>query len=237
MQAAQQALQERIDSGQLAVPAGVSYRFAGTYENQVRSAKRLTVLVPVALAIIFVLLYLQFRRTTTTLMIFAGVALAASGGFLLIWAYGQSWFMSFSPFGVDLQRLFHIGDTRMTVAVWVGFLALFGIATDNGVIVATYLMQLFRGKSPGSVAEVHDLVTEAGQRRVRPCVMTTATTLLALLPVVTSQGRGADLMVPMALPSVGGVVLALVTLFTVPVLYSIGEERELKKRQQASRQS
>lgn len=232
--AAQRSLQKRIDSGELVIPAGVSYRFAGTYENQIRSTKRLMVLVPLALAIIFVLLYLQFRRTTTALMIFAGVALAASGGFLLIWAYGQSWFMSFSPFGVDLRHLFHVGDTRLTVAVWVGFLALFGISTDNGVIVATYLMQLFRGKSPSSVSEVHQLVIEAGQRRVRPCVMTTATTLLALLPVVTSQGRGADLMVPMALPSIGGVVLALVTLFTVPVLYSIGEERRLKQRQTVS---
>ncbi|MBT8464929.1 MAG: efflux RND transporter permease subunit [Deltaproteobacteria bacterium] len=228
--AAQRALRERIEAGELVIPAGVSYRFAGTYENQIRSAKRLMVLVPLALAIIFVLLYLQFRRTTTALMVFAGVALAASGGFLLIWAYGQSWFMNMAPFGVDLRHLFHIGDTRMTVAVWVGFLALFGIATDNGVIVATYLMQLFRGKSPGSVGEVHELVIQAGQRRVRPCVMTTATTLLALLPVVTSPGRGSDLMVPMALPSIGGVVLALVTLFTVPVLYSIGEERRVKRR-------
>jgi Cu(I)/Ag(I) efflux system membrane protein CusA/SilA len=232
--AAQGALKERIESGELVIPAGVSYRFAGTYENQIRSAKRLMVLVPLALAIIFVLLYLQFRRTTTALMVFAGVALAASGGFLLIWAYGQSWFMNITPFGVDLRHLFHVGDTRMTVAVWVGFLALFGIATDNGVIVATYLMQRFRGKSPTSVSEVHGLVIQAGQRRVRPCVMTTATTLLALLPVVTSPGRGSDLMVPMALPSVGGVVFALVTLFTVPVLYSIGEERRLRKRRRQS---
>ncbi|MGB5704982.1 MAG: efflux RND transporter permease subunit [Polyangiales bacterium] len=231
--AAQRALQERIASGDLVVPAGVSYRFAGTYENQIRSAKRLMVLVPLALAIIFLLLYLQFRRTSTALMIFAGVALAGAGGFLLIWAYNQSWFLNISPFGVDLRHLFHVGDTRMTVAVWVGFLALFGIATDNGVIVATYLMQLFRVATPASVGEVHDLVVEAGQRRVRPCIMTTATTLLALLPVVTAQGRGSDLMVPMALPSVGGVVLALVTLFTVPVLYSIGEERQLEKRRRA----
>ncbi len=232
--AAQRALQERIEAAELVIPAGVSYRFAGTYENQIRSAKRLMVLVPLALAIIFVLLYLQFRSTTTALMVFAGVALAASGGFLLIWAYGQSWFVNIAPFGVDLRNLFHVGDTRMTVAVWVGFLALFGIATDNGVIVATYLMQLFRGKSPTSVSQVHELVIQAGQRRVRPCVMTTATTLLALLPVVTSPGRGSDLMVPMALPSVGGVVFALVTLFTVPVLYSIGEERRLRQRQRRS---
>ena len=231
--AAQRALQQRIASGELVVPAGVSYRFAGTYENQIRSAKRLMVLVPLALAIIFVLLYLQFRRTSTALMVFAGVALAGSGGFLLIWAYGQSWFMNIAPFGVDLRHLFHVGDTRMTVAVWVGFLALFGIATDNGVIVGTYLMQLFRGKVPSSVSEVHELVITAGARRVRPCIMTTATTLLALLPVVTSPGRGSDLMVPMALPSVGGVLLALVTLYTVPVLYSIGEERSLQRRQRS----
>jgi Cu(I)/Ag(I) efflux system membrane protein CusA/SilA len=224
-----------LDSGELEIPEGVSYRFAGTYENQIRSAKRLAILVPVALAIIFVLLYLQFRRTTTSLMIFAGVALAASGAFLLIWAYGQPWFLNIEPFGVDLQRLFNVGDMRMTVAVWVGFLALFGIATDNGVIVATYLMQIFRGKTPQNIDEVHGLVVEAGERRVRPCVMTTATTLLALLPVVTSSGRGADLMVPMALPSVGGVVFALVTLFTVPVLYSIGEERRLKRGDQPSK--
>jgi len=231
--AAQRAIERRLEGGELEIPAGVSYRFAGTYENQVRSAKRLMILVPVALAIIFVILYLQFRRTTTALMIFAGVALAASGGFLLLWAYGQPWFLNIEPFGVDLQHLFHIGDMRMTVAVWVGFLALFGIATDNGVIVATYLMQIFRGAKPRSVDEVQELVVEAGERRVRPCIMTTATTLLALLPVITSSGRGADLMVPMALPSVGGVVLALVTLFTVPVLYSIGEERRLKQRQRA----
>lgn len=234
VEAAKRAIQRRLDSGELEVPAGVSYRFAGTYENQIRSTRRLAILVPVALAIIFVLLYLQFRRTTTSLMIFAGVALAASGGFLLIWAYSQPWFLNIEPFGIDVQRLFHIGDTRMTVAVWVGFLALFGIATDNGVIVATYLMQIFRGKSPGSIEEVRELVIEAGERRVRPCVMTTATTLLALLPVVTSSGRGADLMVPMALPSVGGVALALVTLLTVPVLYSIGEERRFKHGDDAS---
>ncbi len=229
--AAQRALQDRIESGQLLVPAGVSYYFAGTYENQIRSAKRLMVLVPLALAIIFVLLYLQFRRATTALMVFAGVALAGAGGFLLIWAYGQSWFLNVSLFGIDLRALFHVGETRMTVAVWVGFLALFGIATDNGVIVATYLMQLFRRESPTSISEVRALVIRAGERRVRPCVMTTATTLLALLPILTSPGRGSDLMVPMALPSVGGVVLALVTLFTVPVLYSIGEERAVKQRQ------
>lgn len=231
VEAVQAVLGDKIDAGELVVPAGVSYRFAGTYENQIRSSKRLMVLVPVALAVIFLLLYLQFRRTSTALMVFSGLMLAAAGAFILIWAYGQPWFLDFEPFGIEVRRLFQVGDTRMTVAVWVGFLALFGVATDNGVIVATYLMQRFRSDPPSTMAGVHKRVIEAGSRRVRPCLMTTATTMLALLPVVTSPGRGSDLMVPMALPTVGGIGLGLMTLLTVPVLYSLAEEIRLHSRQ------
>jgi Cu(I)/Ag(I) efflux system membrane protein CusA/SilA len=226
----QNVLEKKIAAGALTLPDGVSYRFAGTYENQVRSAKRLMVLVPIALSVIFLLLYLQFRRTSTALMVFSGLLLAAAGGFLIIWAYGKPWFMNFEPMGIDIRGLFRVGDTRMTVAVWVGFIALFGVATDNGVIVATYLTQRFRDHLPETIAGVHERVIEAGSRRVRPCLMTTATTMLALLPIVTSPGRGSDLMVPMALPTVGGISLSLVTLLTVPVLYAIAEERRLRAR-------
>ena len=86
---------------------------------------------------------------------------------------------------------------------------------------------MFRGFSPRSIADIRERVIAAGERRVRPCLMTTATTLLALLPIVTSPGRGSDLMVPMALPTVGGIALSLVTLLTVPVLFSIPEEARL----------
>lgn len=227
VEVARALIDEKIADGSLVVPDGVSYRFTGTYENQIRSQQRLMILVPLALAVIFMLLYLQFRRTTTALMVFSGMALAAAGGFYLLWLYGQPWFADVTPMSIDIRELFRVGDTRLTVAVWVGFLALFGVATDNGVIVATYLTQMFRGFSPGSVQELRDRVIEAGERRVRPCLMTTATTLLALLPVVTSPGRGSDLMVPMALPTVGGIALSLVTLLTVPVLFSIPEEVRL----------
>jgi len=227
--AARAMLDKKIASGELVVPAGVSYRFAGTYENQQRSQARLSVLVPIALMVIFMLLYLQFRRTSTALMVFSGMLLAASGGFIMIWLYGQPYFLNVAPFGIELRSLFQVGTIRMTVAVWVGFLALFGIATDNGVIVATYLTQSFRGVGELSVAEIRARVVEAGHRRVRPCLMTTATTLLALLPVITSKGRGADLMIPMALPTVGGVALTLVTLLTVPVLFSAAREFEAWK--------
>jgi Cu(I)/Ag(I) efflux system membrane protein CusA/SilA len=229
VEAAQAVLDRRIERGDLVVPDGVSYRFAGTYEKQIRAQARLMVLVPLALSVIFVLLYLQFRSTVAALMVFSGMVLAAAGGFILIWLYGQSWFLNMQPAGVDLRTLFQVGDTRLTVAVWVGFLALFGIATDNGVIVATYLTQMFRGFRPTTVAAIRERVGEAGRRRVRPCLMTTATTMLALLPVITSQGRGADLMVPMALPTVGGAALSLVTLLTVPVLYSLVQEVRLRR--------
>jgi Cu(I)/Ag(I) efflux system membrane protein CusA/SilA len=227
VQRARGFLSRKIESGELEVPAGVSYRFAGSYENQVRSEQRLVLLIPVALTLVFLLLYLQFRRIVTTLIIYSGVVLCVAGGFLLIWLYGQPWFLSFDLLGTDMQHLFHIGTINLSVAVWVGVIALLGIATDTGVVMATYLAQRFRAAPAHTIEEVRERAVEAGQRRVRPCLMTTATTALALLPVITSQGRGADVMVPMALPSVGGMGAILLTLFVVPVLYAWVEERRL----------
>jgi len=100
-----------------------------------------------------------------------------------------------------------------------------GIATDNGVVLATYLHQKFKDFSGSDVGEIRERVLEAGVRRARPCLMATGTTMLALLPVITSTGRGADVMVPMALPSLGGMAVALITLFLVPVLYALVKER------------
>jgi Cu(I)/Ag(I) efflux system membrane protein CusA/SilA len=228
VQNARAFLSSKIESGELDVPAGVSYRFAGSYENQVRSEQRLILLIPVALTLVFLLLYIQFRRVLTTLIIYSGVVLCVAGGFILIWLYGRPWFLDFEVFGTDMQHLFHVGTINLSVAVWVGVIALLGIATDTGVVMATYLAQRFRAAPAHTVEEVRERVVEAGQRRVRPCLMTTATTALALLPVITSQGRGADVMVPMALPSIGGMGAILLTLFVVPVLYAWVEERELR---------
>jgi Cu(I)/Ag(I) efflux system membrane protein CusA/SilA len=228
VEAVEELLDQKVASGELTIPPGVSYRFAGTYENQVRSQERLLILVPITLVIIFLALYLQLRSASTALMVFWGMALSIAGAFILLWLYGKPWFLDAAPFDVDLRALLSVGETKMTVAVWVGFLALFGVATDNGVIVASYLTQMFRSDKPTSKTGVRERVIKAGTRRVRPCLMTTATTLLALLPIATSPGRGADLMVPMALPTIGGVGLTLLTLLTVPVLYSLVRELELK---------
>jgi Cu(I)/Ag(I) efflux system membrane protein CusA/SilA len=224
---AQDFLKQKIQSGELGIPSGVSYLFTGNYENQVRAEKKLRVVLPIALFAIWLILYFQFKCISTTMLVFSGILFAWSGGFIMIWLYGQSWFFDFEFFGQNLRELFRMGTINLSVAVWVGFLALFGIATDNGVIVCTFLQQTFAERKANSLETIRKAVIDAGTRRVRPALMTSATTILALLPVLTSTGRGADIMVPMAIPTFGGMLLALLTIFVVPVLYSLIEEIKL----------
>ncbi|WP_242132119.1 efflux RND transporter permease subunit [Aestuariivivens marinum] len=226
---AQALIQSKIDAGELVVPKGINYQFTGSYENQLRAEKTLSVVVPLALVIIFLILYFQFRSLGTSLMVFTGIAVAFAGGFLMIWLYGQSWFLNFSFFGENLRDLFQMHPINLSVAVWVGFIALFGIATDDGVVMATYLTQTFNRNTPETKKEIRASIVEAGEKRIRPCLMTTATTILALLPILTSTGRGSDIMIPMAVPSFGGMLIALITLFVVPVLYSWKAELKIKR--------
>ena len=224
----QRYLQEKIDSGEFILPPGVSYKFAGNYENQIRSQKTLSIVLPLALFIIFLILYFQFKSVITTSLVFSGIVVAWSGGFLMIWLYGQPWFLDFDIFGTSMQTLFKVHPINLSVAIWVGFLALFGIASDDGVIITTYLDQSFRVKQIDTIADARAATVEAGQRRVRPCLMTTATTILALIPILTSTGRGADIMVPMAIPSFGGMTIAIMTMLVVPVLYCMVKEMKIK---------
>ncbi len=228
---AQQVIQKKIDSGELQVPQGINFQFSGNYENQVRAEKRLSIIVPIVLGIVFLILYFQFRSVSTSLMVFTSIAMAFSGGFIMLWLFGQDGFANFSVFGTNLRDLFQMHTINLSVAVWVGFIALFGVATDDGVLIATYLDQSFKRNAPQSTQEVKEAVVEAGLRRIKPALMTVSTTMIALLPVLTSTGRGSDIMIPMAIPSFGGMAFALVSIFIVPVLYSFREERKLKKQQ------
>jgi Cu(I)/Ag(I) efflux system membrane protein CusA/SilA len=214
----QRFIDEKIATGEFTLPAGVSYRFAGSYENQVRATEKLRVVLPLALFLICLILYLQFRSIASTMIVFSGVFVAWAGGFLLIWLYGQHWFLDFSFLGENMRDLFQVHPINLSVAVWVGFLALFGIATDDGVIMSAYLRQTFERERPKTRDEIREAVVLAGKRRIRPCLMTTATTVLALIPVITSTGRGSDVMVPMAIPSFGGMLVVLITVFVVPTL-------------------
>jgi Cu(I)/Ag(I) efflux system membrane protein CusA/SilA len=130
---------------------------------------------------------------------------------------------------VNLREVFQVHPVNLSVASWVGFLALFGVATDDGVVMATYLDQSFAQRATTTVEDVREAVVAAGRRRIRACLMTTSTTLLALLPVLTSRGRGSDIMGPMAIPSMGGMCFELLTSLVVPVLYCAVREWRLRR--------
>lgn len=226
---AQRFIHQKIDAGELKVPAGVSYKFSGSYENQIRAVKRLSIVVPISLLLVFLLLYFQFKTVTASLIHFSGVFVAFAGGFLMIWLYGQGWFMNFDIAGVNIRELFQMHPINLSVAVWVGFIALFGIATDDGVIMGTYIHQVFEERNPQTIPEVRAAVLEAGKKRVRPAMMTAAVAIIALLPVLTSTGKGSDIMIPMAIPTFGGMLLQVMTMFVVPVFQAIWRENKVKK--------
>lgn len=218
---AQAVIDEKIANGDLVLPKGSWLEWTGRFENQVRANERLSILIPVCLLVNLFLLYLNFRRISLTLVVFAAIPVAMAGGFVMIaiWPSIQDLL-----FEIGLLESASSGPVHLTVAVWVGFIALFGIAVDDGVVMATYIGQVFERARPETREGVRAAVLEAGLRRIRPCLMTTATTVVALLPVLLSTGRGADVMRPMALPVFGGMLVELVTLFVVPCLVCLIEE-------------
>jgi Cu(I)/Ag(I) efflux system membrane protein CusA/SilA len=199
---AERLLRAALGDGRLTLPAGYYWEWSGQFENQVRATTRMQVLVPVCLAIMFAMLYLGFNRWWIAPIIFFGVLVSASGGFIMLALWG----------------------VNLSVAVWVGFLVLFGVVDDDGVVISTYLEDVFRDRAFGSIHELREAVVDAGLRRIRPALMTTATTIFGLLPIFWATGRGADVMKPMAIPSMGGMAVSLVTLFIVPCLFSAVEE-------------
>jgi Cu(I)/Ag(I) efflux system membrane protein CusA/SilA len=222
-------LQDKINSGEITLPGSVTYKFAGNYENQVRATKRLSLVIPISLLIILILLYFQFKTVIASFIHFSGVFVAFSGGFIMLWLYGQEGFMNFSVAGINIRDMFQMHHINLSVAVWVGFIALFGIATNDGVIMGTYIHQVFEEKKPATINEVREAVVIAGKKRVRPAMMTTAVAVIALLPVLSSTGKGADIMAPMAIPAFGGMVIQVMTIFMVPLFQAVWRERAVKR--------
>ena len=221
---ASKILQKKIGSGEIKLPPGVSYKFAGNYEQQIRATKRLMIVIPISLIMIFMLLFFQFKTITASFIHFSGVFVAFAGGFIMIWLYSQPWFLNFNLAGINIHDLFQMHTINLSVAVWVGFIALFGIATNDGVIMGTYIHQVFEDRHPATVHDVREAVVAAGKKRVRPAMMTTAVAVIALLPVLTSTGKGADIMVPMAIPTFGGMVIQVMTIYVVPLFQAMWRE-------------
>ncbi len=200
-------LRAMIDRGELTLPKGVYWDWRGRYQNQVRAAKRLSILVPLCLLLNLLLHFLHFGRFGPSLIVFLGIPVALSGGFILLDYYGA----------------------YLTVAVWVGFIAVFGIAADDGIVIGTYIQQVIAKRKPTTVEGVRAAVLEAGQKRIRPALMTSVTTILALIPIFLTEGRGSDVMRPMAVPSIGGMIVAAITWFVVPMAYCALEERRIRR--------
>ncbi|RMF45202.1 MAG: efflux RND transporter permease subunit [Planctomycetota bacterium] len=194
------------DPQHLHLPAGYSIEAVGSFRNQVEANRRLMWIIPMVLLVNLFLIYLQFRNIPISLAVFSGIPVAFAGGMLAV-----AWM--------------HV---ELNTAVWVGFIALFGIAVDDGVVMATYIHQLLSRRRIRSVADVRNTIYEAGLKRIRPCVMTTATTIVALIPVMISSGRGADVARAMALPVLGGMLAEPLTSFIVPTLYAMYLETKMQ---------
>ena len=225
---ASKILDSSIKDRKIELPKGVTYKFAGNYEQQVRATNRLLIVIPISLILILLILYFRFKSVTASFIHFSGVFVAFAGGFILIWLYGQEWFLNFSIAGMNMRDMFQMHTINLSVAVWVGFIALFGIATNDGVLMGTYIHQMFLDEKPSDKDEIREAVVKAGLKRVRAASMTTAATLIALLPVLTSTGKGSDIMVPMAIPTFGGMLIQTMTMFVVPVLQCWWRENAVK---------
>lgn len=218
-----------LASGELALPSGLFYRFAGSYENQQHFQRTLNVVLPLSLGLIFLILYVQFRAVPLTLIVFAQIACVWGGAFAGMWIIGQDWFLNFNLLGANLRELYNLRDFNLSVPMWVGFLALFGIATDDAVVMATYLKQAFENRASASVSEIRAMVVRSAQARIRPCFMTTITTVLALIPLLTSLGRGSEVLLPLSIPILCGMTFELITFYITPVLFCWLEERKVRR--------
>jgi len=192
------SLQQAQESGEIDLPTGYALKPVGSFQNQIEANHRLQWVIPLVIAVNLFIIYLQFRHLPITLAVFAGIPVAFAGGMIFL----------------------SINAIEINTAVWVGFIALFGIAVDDGVVMSTYLDQTFTRKKLDSVQDIRDATLEAGMKRIRPCLMTTFTTIIALMPVIYSTGRGSDVAKAMAWPVIGGMAVELLTLFVVPVLYA-----------------
>lgn len=198
VQAVEESLRKAQKDGSLDLPTGYALKPVGSFQNQIEANQRLLWVIPLVIVVNLFIIYLQFRHIPITLTVFAGIPVAFAGGMIFL----------------------ALNSIEINTAVWVGFIALFGIAVDDGVVMATYLDQVFTRKRLKTIEDIRNATVEAGMKRIRPCLMTTFTTIIALMPVILSTGRGSDVAKAMAWPVIGGMSVELLTLFVVPVLFS-----------------
>ncbi len=208
---------QRAVAREVKMPPGYYIEWSGQYENQISAKKRLQIVIPVVLVIIFVLLYMTYNSVREALHVLLAVPFALTGGVFLLKFLGYNF----------------------SVAVWVGFIALFGTAVQTGVVMVIYLEEAVRRKiaktGPLTKETLREAVIEGALLRLRPKIMTVATVVAGLLPIMWSTRTGAEVMKPLATPVLGGMVSSLLhVLIVTPVIFTWLREGELRKHAVAS---
>jgi len=207
------AAADRQLAAKLRLPPGYSFNWSGEYEFQLRAEQRLKLILPVVFFVIFLLLYTVFHSVAETVVLIIPTAYALTGGLLLQWLLGFNF----------------------SVAAWVGYIALFGIAVETGVVMVVYLHEAVdRRAASGSPMTSDDLeaaVIDGAVQRLRPKLMTVITVIASLAPILWASGIGSDVMKPIAAPIVGGMVTSAIhVLILVPIFFMMMKERELRRK-------
>jgi Cu(I)/Ag(I) efflux system membrane protein CusA/SilA len=202
----------RLLNARLKLPAGYTYQWSGEYEFELRARERLKLILPIVFFAIFMLLYMVFHSAVEALMLIFPTLYAMTGGLLLQWLLGYNF----------------------SVAVWVGYIALFGIAVETGVVMVVYLHEALERKlrsgAPLTNADVEAAAIEGAVQRLRPKLMTVTAVLASLVPILWESGIGSDVMKPIAAPIVGGMITSTIhVLILVPVFFVMLKEREIRR--------
>jgi Cu(I)/Ag(I) efflux system membrane protein CusA/SilA len=197
---------------EMKLPTGFSFQWSGEYEFQLRAKERLKLILPVVFLAIFTLLYLVFRSVTEAVVLILPTFYAMSGGLLLQWLLGYNF----------------------SVAVWVGYIALFGIAVETGVVMVVYLHEALDRRIRSGVElteqDIEQAAIEGAVQRLRPKLMTVTAVLASLVPILWETGIGSDVMKPIAAPVVGGMITSTIhVLILVPVFFVMMKERSLRR--------
>lgn len=204
---AKNTVQDNIQNGNIVMPTGYYLTWSGQFEAETEARKRLSIVLPICLAVILLLLYIAFKDSISVILTATAIPFALAGGVLSLAILGF----------------------KFSTAVWIGFIALFGIATDNAVVLLATLKNRFKFQNIRDINNIRSAVIDAGLMRIRPIMMTTLTTILALVPVMFFTSAGSEIIKPMASPIIGGLVAATFTnLFLVPVLFAWFKERKMR---------
>jgi len=202
---------KQVIKDKINIPSDYSLSWTGQYEYYQRASKQLLLIIPLALVIIFILLYLSFHSVVEPLLVMISVPFALLGGvWLLYWL-----------------------NVNFSVAVGIGFIALAGVATEFGIVMLVYLNQAIREQRPTNVQDLKKAVIKGAVQRVRPKTMTVAVIIAGLLPIMIGYGVGLEVMQPIAIPLIGGMITApLVSMLLIPVLYFIWKKSEMLKEEE-----